>query len=440
MEEETPDRIRDLIDYLKVSPSPYHAVLETCRRLESAGFRRLDEREDWALSLGDRGYVVRGDSSIIAFRIGSHPPVEKGFRIIGAHTDSPNLRLKPHPLTGKGGYGCFAVEVYGGVLLHTWLDRDLGLAGRVIVRTPDGHLRAQFLHIDKPLARVSSLAIHLNREVNEKGLILNRQEHLPPLFMMGSQEEAEAEWHRIIGDACRVDPRDVMGFDLGFFDITPPSTIGAGHCFVASGRIDNLASCHAALCALLDADARCAATHVIALFDHEEVGSGSAQGAAGSFLEDVLSRLARIESARGDLARAIASSFLLSADMSHALHPNYADKHEPGHMPLLNGGPVIKTNVQQRYTTDGHGAALFRAWCRDVDVPFQDFVIRTDLGCGSTIGPITATRLGIHAIDVGNPMLSMHSAREICGARDIDGMIRVMKRMLESEDIEVNRG
>ena len=418
------DPARDLCAYVEASPSPYHAVAESVRRLEGQGFTALRETDAWLLQPGAARYVVRSDASLIAFRVGNRSPVEAGFHVVGAHTDSPNLRLKPQPAIGKEGYAQLGVEVYGGVLLYTWLDRDLGIAGRLILDDGKGGVERALVRIAEPIARVASLAIHLDREVNDKGLVLNKQQHLAPLLALGAPGEAtEALMRTLAGDATRV-----RGFDLGLYDLTAPTVGGQDQSFVFSARLDNLACCHAATCALGQASAG-AATQVIALFDHEEIGSESATGAGGPFLEDVLSRIVDVT---GDgpsaFARAIAASFCISADMAHAVHPNYADKHEPNHMPRIGKGPVVKTNVQQRYATDGLTAARFRALCRDAEVPVQDFVTRTDLACGSTIGPITAARLGIATVDVGNPMLSMHSIREMCGAADVAMLIRVLAR------------
>ena len=425
---------QDLCDYLNASPSPFHAVAETIRRLASAGFTPLDERAEWSLRPGDARYVTRSDASIIAFRVGRRSPVETGFRIVGAHTDSPNLRLKPHVATGREGYAQLAIEVYGGVLLHTWLDRDLGLAGRLVVEQPDGTLSRHVARLHAPVCRVPSLAIHLDREVNDKGLVLNKQQHLAPLFALGDPETSAARVLAELAASCQVDPAQIRGFDVGLYDVNPATLGGLDESFLFGARLDNLASCHAATSALAAAGTDSESTRLVALFDHEEVGSASAQGAAGTFLRDVLTRIVECTDPsepgrRGGFARAMAQSYCVSADMAHAVHPNYVDRHEPKHMPRLGSGPVIKTNVQQRYATDALSAAKFRQLCRDADVAFQDFVTRTDLACGSTIGPITATGLGIATVDVGNPMLSMHSTREMCGASDVGQMLAVMGRL-----------
>jgi len=408
----------DLCAFLDASPSPFHAVLESRRRLLAAGFRELSELDAWTARPGDACFVTRADASLIAFRVGEPAA---GFRVIGAHTDSPNLRLKPNAAGGKEGFAQLGVEVYGGALLHTWLDRDLGLAGRLVLEDLSRH----FVRLDEPLCRVPSLAIHLDREVNEKGLVLNRQQHLPPIFALGDGEEAGRRLFAKLAAKAGVEAARIRRFDLGLFDRTPAAIGGEDGAFVFAGRLDNLASCHAGLAALLSS-APGSLTQVVAMFDHEEVGSSSAQGAAGPFLEDVLRRLCPAES----FSRAIAASFCVSADMAHAVHPNFADRHEPKHMPRLGRGPVIKANAQQRYATDGLSAARFEAACAAAGFTPQDFVTRTDLACGSTIGPITATRLGIPTVDVGNPMLSMHSSREMCGAADVPRMVAALGHVL----------
>jgi len=420
------DHARDLCRYIDASPSPFHAVAETARRLEQAGFSRLDEGEAWCLQPGDARYVTRADASLVAFRVGDLSPVEAGFLIAGGHTDSPNLRLKPRPASGKEGYAQLGVEVYGGVLLYTWIDRDLGVAGRVVVEE-GGRLVTRLVRVDGPVARVPALAIHLDREVNDKGPQLNKQTHLAPVIGMGAEG---ASWEALLGRLAG-DASTVRGFDLGLFDVTPSTLGGLDEPFVFAPRLDNLGSCHAALSALVEAPARARATRVIALFDHEEVGSASAQGAAGPLLGDVLARVVEAvdPTAQASTTRAYARSFCVSADMAHAVHPNYTDKHEPRHMPRIGQGPVIKSNVQQRYATDGATAARFRGLCAEAGVPVQDFVTRTDLACGSTIGPITATQYGIPTVDVGTPMLSMHSIREMCGAADVGHMIAALSRL-----------
>lgn len=418
-----------LIEYLSKSPSPYHCVEESARQLRAAGFQELDETsEPVALRAGEGGFVRRA-GTLIAWRAGTTPPAVSGFRLLGAHTDSPNLRLKPRPDLDGEGYRRWGVEVYGGVILATWLDRDLGVSGRVFVRGDDGKPTPKLLCIDRPVARIPNLAIHLNRTVNDDGLKVNAQRHLPPV--LGLVAEGEKSDFKVWLQE-QLDGADVLSWDLGLHDVQPPTLGGLANEFVFSARLDNQASCFCSLAALLAAKAS-AATQVAVLFDHEEIGSRSAHGAMGAFLKDVLVRLERdyAERAKGGFERAIAQSFLVSLDMAHGVHPGHADVHEPNHKPRLNGGPVIKEHVEQRYATDGETSARFKLACEAEEVPYQDFVIRSDLACGSTIGPIASAGLGVKTVDVGNAMLSMHSIREQCGARDGEMLVKVLKRVLE---------
>lgn len=415
---------RDLLAFLEAAPTPYHAVSAVAERLAGAGFRRFSERDSWQLAAGEGGFVVRGGGSIAAFRQGQKSPVEAGFAIIGAHTDSPNLRLKPKAELQAHGYEQLAIEVYGGVLLHTWLDRDLGLAGRIVLE--DGSTR--LVRLPGVFCRVPSLAIHLNRDVNSGGLTLNAQTQLLPIAALERESTGLELFERIAavaGDGLSA--ASIRGADLCLFDTQPPTLAGARGELIHAARLDNLTSCHAALSALLAAGSSGDATQVVVLYDHEEVGSESASGAGSEFLESVLRRLAAGSSTSGDgFARAIAGSLLISADMAHALHPNYPDKHDKQHRPLLGKGPVLKINVSQRYATDGPTAARFRAACARADIEPQHFVSRNDMGCGSTIGPIAAAGLGLRAVDVGGPMLSMHSCRELAAAADVAPMIRTL--------------
>jgi len=437
----------DLLSYIDQSPTPWHCASTSADRLRAAGFAALDEREGWRLGPGDGGFVVR-DGAVVAVRLGTRPPIESGFRLIGAHTDSPNLRLKPAPEVDKAGYRTLGVEVYGGALYHSWLDRDLGIAGRIFLRAAGAVPETRLVHIAKPLCRIPSLAIHLNREVNNEGLKLNAQTHLAPMFGMAAGKGDDASALKgLLAEAAGVLADAIMGWDLALVDTLPATIGGFDDAFVFAPRLDNQASCHAALTAMLRAEAS-AATQVVCLYDHEEVGSLTSAGADGPLVELLLQRLASgaawgaTNTGAGDGAgdgatsdaerfqRAIARSWHVSADMAHAVHPNYEDRHEPQHKPVLNGGPVIKSNSNQRYATTGETAALFEALCQEVGVPVQKFVTRTDLACGTTIGPIAGGKLGVRTVDVGNPMLSMHSAREQCGAHDVARMIAVMTRFL----------
>ena len=426
-----PDPVADLLRYIDQSPTPYHAVAQTAARLRAVGFEPIAEDEVWELAAGDRRYLERNEGSLVAFEVGTQSPAVAGFRIVGAHTDSPNLRIKPLADVDAHGYQQLAVETYGGVLLHGWLDRDLSLAGRVSLET-DGGPHTMLLDFGRPGLRVPSLAIHLDRDVVRKGLTLNAQTHLTPVMGLGEApgliELLTAEL-RAQGLAEGPDSR-VLAFDLMAYDTQAAGVSGPRGEFIHAPRLDNLASCHAGLRALIDAGERDLPvfTRVLALYDHEEVGSRSAQGAAGPVLEDALERV--VAGFKGGepqgLPRALARSVLISADMAHAVHPNYSDRHEPGHRPRIGRGPVIKTNANQAYATDAATAGLFTLLCNEQGFEPQHFVSRSDLACGSTIGPITAARLGVRAVDVGNPMLSMHSCREMAGTADVEPMIAVL--------------
>ncbi|HEX8819563.1 MAG TPA: M18 family aminopeptidase [Archangium sp.] len=421
----------DLLAYIDASPTPYHAVRETVRRLSAQGYRALDERDPWDLKPGDKVYVTRGDTSIAAFHLGTTPVDRAGFKLVGAHTDSPNLRLKPNAQVQRSSYHQLGVEVYGGPLLSTWLDRDLSIAGRVVVAR-EGRPAHHLVDFRRPLLRIPNLAIHLNRGVNTDGLKLNAQDHLVPVLALersGAVDLKAMLVEELVRGGTQVAPGDILGFDLCLYDLQPSIRSGAFGEFLHAPRLDNLASSHAGLSALLAMSGPGEATRGVVLYDHEECGSRSAQGAASPFLRDLLERitLAHSDGRRDSFHRAIRHSFLVSADMAHALHPNYASMHEPKHQPLLGAGPVIKSNVNQSYATDGESWAWFALHCREAGVTPQNFVTRTDLGCGSTIGPISAGELGIRTVDVGNPMLSMHSIREMAAAADVGAMISVLR-------------
>lgn len=423
---------QDLIDFIDASPSPWHAVSSVRSRLESAGFTELHETDAWQLQVGQSYYVTRGDASIIAFNLGKQALTETGLRIVGAHTDSPGLRLKPKAAFASNGLVRIGVEVYGGPILATFTDRDLSIAGRVCVRSADGHL-LKLIKFDKPLMRLPNLAIHMNREVNDKGLLLNKQNELPLLF---SEDEAgvaaEQQFLNVIAKQLGVEISDILTFELNVFDTQKGSFWGAQEEFIADSQLDNLASCHAALSALL-ATNNPETTSVCALFDHEEVGSESATGASGSFLADVIKRImACADLNQEQHLRTLAQSFFISADMAHAYHPNFPNAYEPCHHVMVNKGPVIKMNANQRYASNADTAARFISLCQRAGVPYQQYAHRTDLGCGSTIGPIVASGLGIATVDVGSPMWAMHSLRESAGVLDQHYMSAVLREFYQS--------
>lgn len=428
---------RDLLAYIDASPSPFHVVKETSRRLEAAGFTRLDERDAWQLEPGARAYVVRDGGSVAAFEIGTSAPEDAGVRFIGAHTDSPTLRIKPQPEVAREGYRQLAVEVYGGALYSTWLDRDLSIAGRVVLQGEGARVESQVVTLDDLIIRVPNLAIHLNRGVNDS-LQLNAQQHLVPVAGLGDRAGfalRERIARTLVRDGvAEATPERVLGWDLSLFAVEPSRLGGLADEFLFAPRLDNLSSCHAALSALLASSGPRAQTRVVVLFDHEEVGSQSARGAGSLMLRSLLSRILEVFGPASEtrLTRTVARSFLVSGDMAHGVHPNYVDRHEPGHRPLLGQGPVIKLNSNQGYGTDGETWALIEQLAASVDEKVQRFVVRSDLGCGSTIGPISAARLGIRTVDIGSPMLSMHSAREMAAVADVEPMIRLLGAFLSA--------
>ncbi|MEB2537981.1 M18 family aminopeptidase [Micrococcus luteus] len=479
---EMPAHLRDLAEFVTASPSSYHAAEEVARRLEAVGFTRLDETADFPAAPG--GYVVVRDGAAVAWivptgaeALGRHEgaearaagPDEAGssagvvpvFRVLGAHTDSPGFKIKPNPATVTAdGWVQAGVEVYGGPLLNSWLDRELRFAGRLAL--DDG---TQVLAATGPVGRIPQLAIHLDREVNE-GLTLKRQRHTNPVVGAlaprgeGADEvEVDGLAARVPGDvltalaaAAGVDPAAVRGHDVVVADAQAPGLFGLAGEFFASGRLDNLSSVHAGLVALEElarehGGAEGAIAYegtvaggvageasgapvipLLAAFDHEELGSASRSGAAGPLLEEVMGRVLEALGVAGQArARAIAGSWLLSADAGHLVHPNYAERHDPVNHPRVNHGPLLKINANQRYATDAGGEAAFARWCGVAGVPFQEFVSNNDVPCGSTIGPISATRLGIRTVDVGLGLLSMHSAREMCGVRDVEHLTAAVR-------------
>ncbi|MFF8589160.1 M18 family aminopeptidase [Streptomyces althioticus] len=405
----------DLMSFLAASPTPYHAVANAAERLEKAGFRQVAETDAWDGTAGGK-YVLRG-GAIVAWYVPEGAAAHTPFRIVGAHTDSPNLRVKPRPDSGAHGWRQVAVEIYGGPLLNSWLDRDLGLAGRLSLR--DGTTR--LVDVDRPLLRVPQLAIHLDRAVNSDGLKLDKQRHMQPVWGLG-EDVRDGDLIAFLEETAGLAEGSVTGWDLMVHPVEPPAYLGRDRELVAGPRMDNLLSVHAGTAALAAAAGRgpeLPYIPVLAAFDHEENGSQSDTGADGPLLGSVLERSVL---ARGgtyeDRARAFAATVCLSSDTGHAVHPNYAERHDPTHHPRVDGGPILKVNVNNRYATDGSGRAVFAAACEKAGVPFQTFVSNNAMPCGTTIGPITAARHGIRTVDIGVAILSMHSVRELCGAKD----------------------
>jgi len=421
-----------LLDFIDASPSPWHVVHRVEAQLAAFHFVRLDETASWELKPGGRYYVVRDGSSIIAFVLGQKPLADGGFKIIGAHTDSPGLRVKPNGAHYMDGFLRLGVEVYGGPILATFSDRDLSLAGRIAYKNSAGAIDNKLVWFEQPLLRLPNLAIHLNRGVNDDGLKLQKQNELPLLLSrLAADQLPRQTFLSLLQEQSGIAQERILAWELNVYDTQKGTFWGANNEFFADSQLDNLACCHAALTALLDGSVMEApdSTLVCALFDHEEVGSESHKGADGSFLPDVLSRIAyATETYTQDYARALAKSILISADMAHAYQPNFPLVYEPDHKVFVNNGPVIKVNASQRYATESQSEALFANWCMEAGVPYQKYSHRCDMACGTTIGPITAAKLGIRSVDVGNPMWAMHSIRESAGTLDHDYMIRVMKR------------
>lgn len=409
MNKESDLSVDGLMRHLNASVSPVHSVEYSATRLRDAGlietsFARLNEGVPAAGFIADAGLLL-------AWRL----PQQKvrQFRIVGAHTDSPCLKVKPLPDSGSFGWKQIGVEVYGGILNNSWLDRDLGLAGRVVLT--DGTVKN--VRVDQAIARIPQLAIHLDREVNDRGLVLDRQVHLAPIWGLGQYQPGE--FAEFIAEQISSSVNDISFWDIALFDLTPASLLGHDQSLLTSGRLDNQVSCWAATEGLIAASASEQSFNtasVIALFDHEEVGSESTHGASGPRLAWLLEALHG--STRTEFHEALSRSHCISADNAHAIHPNYPDRHEPAHRPTPNLGPVLKVNANQRYATSAESAAVFLQTCDRAGVPHQVFVSKNSMPCGTTIGPITSTQLGIPTVDVGVAQLSMHSARELCGAKD----------------------
>jgi aspartyl aminopeptidase len=417
----------DLITFITQSPTPFHAVANMSAILDNNGFKGLKESDSWDLAPG-RYYVTHNESSIIAFCIGNKDPLDTGIRMVGAHTDSPCLRVKPNPVIHKHSYLQLGVEVYGGVLLNPWYDRDLGLAGRVTYA--DGkEIHNCLLNFERPIGVIPSLAIHLDRDANSSRSI-NPQKNIPPILLQTTEKpgieqllsEQLSQEHGTSGK--------ILGYELSFYDTNPPAVIGLESDFIAGARLDNLLSCFVGLQSLLTANPE--VTSLLVCNDHEEVGSVSSAGAQGPFLRSVLERLVPDTQTRH---RVVANSLLISADNAHGIHPNYDDRHDQNHGPKLNFGPVIKVNANQRYATNSETEAYFSNLCELTEVPYQKFTNRSDLACGSTIGPLTAKEIGVRTLDVGVPTFAMHSIRELAGTKDADYLFNVLSAFYGSVEI-----
>nr|WP_082191668.1 M18 family aminopeptidase [Cellvibrio sp. pealriver] len=417
----------NLLRFLQASPTPFHAAKNLADQLSRAGFTQLQEGDAWSLKPGGRYWLTRNDSSIIAFIYGYSPLVESGIRMLGAHTDSPCLKVKPRAELNRRGYFQLGVEVYGGALLAPWYDRDLSMAGRVTYCDEQGNITSELIDFGRPIAIIPSLAIHLDRDANNARSI-NPQKDIVPLVLQLPADDSPVPGFRELlqAELQRSNPslaiKQVLDYEISLYDTQPPALTGLQNDFISSARLDNLLSCFIGLQALLNADNK--VSSLLICTDHEEIGSASCCGAKGPMLQHFLERLLPDTETR---VRTIERSMMISADNAHGIHPNFMDKHDENHGPLLNRGPVIKINANQRYATTSETSAFFRLLCNQVNVPVQSFVARTDMGCGSTIGPIVASEVGVKTIDVGVPTFAMHSIRELAGAADSWYLYQVAK-------------
>ncbi|MDR0435662.1 MAG: M18 family aminopeptidase [Propionibacteriaceae bacterium] len=418
----------DFAAFIAASPSAYHAVAEVACRLTQAGFTEQREVDAWDGAEGGH-YIIR-DGAIIAYRLPARLTDSTALRIVGAHTDSPGFKLKPQPEHRSVGFAQAGMEVYGGPLLNSWLDREFGLAGRIVTASGEIHLGKT-----GPWLRIPQLAVHLDRGVNER-LQLDQQRHLMPVYALDGTDAASRGILALVADAMGVNPADIVGHDLFAYLTQPPERIGADGSLLAAGRLDNLSSVYAGLCAIAVASP-VADVQLLVCNDHEEVGSATRSGAAGPFLEQVLGRIAHgFNMNYDDTQRMFARSWVVSADAGHSVHPNYPELHDPDARPVLGGGPLLKVNAKQRYTTEASGEALWLRACKAAGVPTQVFVSNNSVACGTTIGPLTATRLGINTVDVGIPLLSMHSARELCHVDDVPYLAAALQAFYQGHSAE----
>lgn len=418
-----------MLEFIKASPTPYHAVSNIVEMLSANGFTQLLEADVWNIKMPGRYYVTRNASSIIAFMLGEDV-TDNGIKMVGAHTDSPCLKIKPNPEIIKDSYLQLGVEIYGGVLLHTWFDRDLSIAGRVSYLDNNDELQHALVDFKDAIAYIPSLAIHLDRKANEEHTV-NQQKHMPPIIMRlpvaDTEKKEETEFRSIIMSLMKdknsaSNIKEILEYELSLYDVQSPAVIGLEKDFISSARLDNLLSCYTGLQALLSVDDD--KNTLLVCNDHEEVGSASAAGAQGTFLKSVIDRI--VGSSPEAFARTIEHSMMISADNAHGVHPNFSDKHDANHGPVLNMGPVIKMNANQRYASNSETASVFKKLCHQLQLPVQSFVVRSDMACGSTIGPITASEIGVRTLDVGVPTFGMHSVRELAGSKDAFYLYQVL--------------
>lgn len=421
---------KELISFIGESPTSFHAVIKAKSVLESQGFNELKEGEKWSLKSHGKYFTTKNDSALVAFVIGEGKVEDEGFRIVGAHTDTPGFRVKPCPeMIEEKKYLRLNTEVYGGPILNTWMDRPLSIAGRVALKSKNiMKPRIEFIDFKKPMMIIPNLAIHMNREVN-KGIELNAQKDtLPLLGMITDEFEKENFLIKLLAEELKVDLKDILDFDLFLYEFEEGKVIGLNNEFISASRLDDLEAVHAGLKAIIDSKIK-NGVNVLALFDNEEIGSSTKQGADSELLSNVLERVVySLGGSREEFFRAIANSFMISADGAHAVHPNKTGKSDPTNKPIINKGPALKISANQKYTSDSFSSAVFTQICQNAEVPLQKFVNRSDERGGSTIGPISSTHLNINAVDIGIPMLAMHSIRELVGVEDHYYMYKCLEK------------
>lgn len=415
--------ISDFLSFLDKANSRFTASAQISEKLNLAGFTELSESDTFQLKAGGKYFVRRMDTAIVAFVVGSLSPIQSGFKLAASHIDSPSLKLKTRSFKCDGEVCRMGVEVYGGPIVHTWVDRELSVSGRVICKTADG-VQSRNVDLKQPIAIIPNAAIHMNREIN-KGFEYNKQSHLQAIF--GVKAQSENPVLAAIATALQIKPSDILAEELYLYDVQPASVFGVDSDLIASGRLDNLAMTHGILQGICSAKTP-QHTAVAVFLDHEEIGSETPQGASSSLVTGLLERIClALHCSREEYFRALHSSYLISADMAHAFHPSYAEKYDPDYSPKMNRGPVIKLNANHRYASTSASCVPFTALCEAAQVPYQLFQVRSDMPCGSTVGPILAANLGLLTIDIGNPMWAMHSVRETCGSQDHLSLIKVLE-------------
>lgn len=429
--------IKDLMNFLDTSPTSFQAALNIENILLEKGFVKLDETQPWKLTAGKKYFVVREQSAVAAFVIGKKKPHLTGIKIAGSHLDSPALKIKPDGIRTDKNYTKLTVEVYGSPIISTWLDRELSIAGRIMIKTGSGKSNSFYqvkslpVDLKKPVAIIPNAAIHMNRDIN-KGFEYNAQNHLPAILQAMPKDGKAKTLTELVASAAKIKANDIMGMDLFLYDPCPATCIGAENEILVSGRLDNLAMTHAILTSLMDSVVT-DTTQMAVFFDHEEIGSTTMQGADSTFLADILNRFGwALQLDIEQITIAMRKSFIVSADMAHAVHPNFMEKHDPAYMPLMNHGPVIKINSSQRYATTAESCVIFEQICQETKVPVQKIINRSDLPSGSTIGPVTSARLGIKTVDIGNPMWAMHSIRESMGVYDHEYLIKALTHFYQN--------